>query len=148
MPRVYLGLGSNLGNKAENIATALQLIAQQIGEVTAHSAAMESAPMGFRSENNFLNGVAAVETDLPLLTLLDVTQQIERQMGRTHKSVNHQYRDRIIDIDILLYDDLAYADERIVVPHPAMKERPFVMDPLAEIAPELAQKIKNGNFSC
>ena len=93
----------------------------------------ESKPWGFRSDHDFLNCVVCVSTTLTPRRLLLATQRIERNMGRTQKSTDGTYHDRIIDIDILLYDDLNIAEPDLVIPHPLMHERPFVMEPLNEI---------------
>jgi 2-amino-4-hydroxy-6-hydroxymethyldihydropteridine diphosphokinase len=137
MSKVYLGLGTNLGDKEANIETAVQYINELVGEVISQSAHYVTEPWGFDSTNTFINIVLCAETKLSPREVLNLTKQIERQMGRTHKSVNRQYKDRIIDIDILLYDDMILNEADLVIPHPLMTERLFVMQPLAEIAPQL-----------
>ena len=134
MANVYLGLGTNLGNKTENLRTAVDKINEKIGEVTSLSSFFETAPWGFQSDNSFLNAALCVRTSLSPLEVLSFTQDIERSLGRLHKSVNGIYSDRIIDIDLLLYDDLVLSDDKLVLPHPLMTERSFVLLPLAEIA--------------
>lgn len=134
--RAFLGLGTNLGDKEGNLKRAVELIRERIGEVSALSALHASEPWGFESPNAFLNAVCRVETDLPPLALLDATQAIERLMGRTKKSVGGVYHDRIIDIDILMYDDLRLETSRLTLPHPLMQERDFVMVPLKEVLGE------------
>ena len=136
MHQVYLGLGTNLGNKEANLKAALEEIRKRVGEVTSLSAFHASEPWGFESENSFLNAVCCVSTDLAPMELLHVTQEIERSLGRLKKSVNGIYSDRIIDIDILLYDDWHIDTPELTIPHPLMWERDFVMIPLHEIAPE------------
>ena len=136
MHQVYLGLGTNLGNKEANLKAALEEIRKRVGEVTSLSAFHASEPWGFESENSFLNAVCCVSTDLAPMELLHVTQEIERSLGRLKKSVNGIYSDRIIDIDILLYDDWHIDTPELTIPHPLMWERDFVMIPLREIAPE------------
>ena len=130
---VYLGLGSNLGDKAANITLAVQHIEEQIGHVVRQSALYVSEPWGFESENNFVNAVVQCETALSPHKLLRATQRIERQMGRKQKSLDGVYHDRIIDIDILLYDDLTIDTPTLKIPHPLMQQRDFVMIPLGEI---------------
>lgn len=130
---VYLSLGTNLGDKGENLQVAIHQIATQIGLVTAQSAFYETEPWGFESENTFMNACVAVETNLSPRQLLRVTQRIERRMGRTQKSAG-SYHDRIIDIDILLYDDVMVSEPDLIIPHPLMHKRLFVLQPLAEIA--------------
>ena len=130
---VYLSLGTNLGDKEQNLMSAITEIERRIGPVRAQSAFLATEPWGFESGNSFLNAAVRVETDLAPLALLDETQQIERDMGRTQKSVEGKYHDRIIDIDILLYDDLHIQTKRLTIPHPLMYERDFVLIPLREI---------------
>ena len=130
---VYLGLGSNLGNKQANIGQAIRKIEELIGTVERQSALYVSEPWGFRSSHNFVNAVVRVSTTLAPLALLRATQQIERNMGRKKKSTDGIYHDRIIDIDILLYDDLTIDEPDLKIPHPLMQQRDFVMIPLKEI---------------
>ena len=132
MHKVYLGLGSNLGNREENLACAIRLIGERVGEVLRQSHIIETEPWGFESENRFLNGVIMCETSLTPRQLLRTTQKIEREMGRTTKSKNG-YKDRCIDIDILLYDELRVDESDLQIPHPQMLKRDFVMIPLREI---------------
>lgn len=131
--RVFLSLGSNLGNKEGNIIEAISRIRELIGDVERQSTLLVTQPWGFESENTFVNAAIMVVTDMQPLQLLHATQQIERDMGRTEKSVAGCYRDRIIDIDILTYDDLHFATDELTLPHPLMHERDFVMKPLREI---------------
>lgn len=135
MSKVFLGLGTNLDNKEENIGNAIKYIEELIGKVVSQSALYITEPWGFESDNTFINAVVAVETSLAARDVLDATKKIERLMGRTYKSVNRQYKDRIIDIDILFYDDLVINEDDLIIPHPLMQERLFVMQPLSEIAP-------------
>lgn len=134
---VYLSLGTNLGNKEENLCTAMTLIEEQVGTITSQSALYASAPWGFDSENKFLNNAISVETSLTPEELLSTTQRIEHTLGRTHKSVDGQYSDRLIDIDILLYDDVVMHTPSLTLPHPLMHRRLFVLEPLSEIAPTM-----------
>ena len=134
--RLYLSLGTNLGNKRENLTRAIELLSLALGKCIAVSQFIETAPWGFDSQNSFLNCVAAFETALAPMQLLDMTESIERGLGRTQKSNNGHYRDRIIDIDILLYGDNIIVNDRLTIPHPLMHKRDFVLEPLAEIAPE------------
>lgn len=138
--KVYLGLGSNLGDRRMNIMRAIELIGERVGRVTQCSSLIETEPWGFESENNFLNGVILCETTLTPRQVLRKTQKIERELGRIKKTnsqrptVNSQlYSDRPIDIDILLYDDLTVDEPDLKIPHPLMQEREFVMIPLKEI---------------
>ena len=136
--RVYLGLGTNLGHREENLAEAIRLIGKRVGEVERQSSVIETEPWGFRSENKFLNAVVLCLTDKTSREVLRLTQQIERDMGRrknvNSQSVNREYVDRPIDIDILLYDDITVDEPDLKIPHPLMHERDFVMIPLREIS--------------
>lgn len=134
MAITYLGLGTNIGNKRRNLITAAALLAERVGDVLALSGFYETEPWGFESNNRFLNAAVKLNTDYSPQELLVVTQQIEKELGRTEKS-NGTYHDRVIDIDILLYDDEVLQTSELVLPHPLMHERKFVMEPLAEIAP-------------
>lgn len=138
---IYFGLGTNLGDKEQNLRFAVQKIEERIGKVISLSAFYATAPWGFSSENMFLNAAVCVETNLPPLSILHLTQEIEREIGRAHKSVNRIYSDRLIDIDLLLYDNLVLDTPELKLPHPLMHERRFVMEPLAEIAPELLHPV-------
>lgn len=137
MARVYVGLGTNLGNKEENLRTAVYLINKKIGKVISLSSFYETAAWGFVSEHTFLNAAACIETTLSPAEILQQTQYIEQELGRTRKSVKGVYTDRPIDIDILLYDNLILQTPTLTIPHPLMTERRFVMEPLSEIAPGL-----------
>ena len=152
---VYLGLGSNLGDREGHLRKAVALIEERVGHVARQSSVIETAPWGFASANNFLNAVILCLTDKTPREVLQLTQQIEREMGRKQKSVTAEcqpskpysgqsrqderqapkYADRPIDIDILLYDNLKIDDSDLKIPHPLMHEREFVMKPLREIRP-------------
>ncbi len=133
----YLGIGTNLGDRTANLRCAVDKINEQAGHVLACSSFIETEPWGFSSDNAFLNAVVEIDTPHTPHELLRVTQEIERTMGRTHKSIGGVYYDRIIDIDILLYDDAAVNDAQLTIPHPLMWQRRFVYEPLLEIAPHL-----------
>jgi 2-amino-4-hydroxy-6-hydroxymethyldihydropteridine diphosphokinase len=131
-----------LGDRAENLTRAVALISEQVGTVLACSSFMETAPWGFTSDNHFLNAVLAVDTALSPHELLRVTQSIERELGRLHKTIDGNYSDRIIDIDILLYEDLTIVSEELTIPHPYILMRDFVYLPLGEIAPEVLWNLR------
>src|SRR5574344_595076 len=131
--KVYFSLGSNLGDKEGNIREAICRIGELIGEVDRQSTLLATEPWGFESDNTFVNAAIRCTTSLSPFEILNITQNIERAMGRTLKSVDGQYHDRIIDIDILIYDDLHSTTPQLTLPHPLMKERDFVMIPLKEI---------------
>lgn len=139
---VYLSLGTNLGDKERNLLRAIEEIGKRIGLIKAQSAFLETEPWGFESKNTFLNCAVKVETKLSPLEVLHSTQIIESLLGRTHKSRNRVYHDRIIDIDLLLYydsneeennDGVHISLPELTLPHPLMRERDFVMIPLSEI---------------
>ncbi len=129
-------MGTNLGDKRKNIAEAIKNIGELVGDVVRQSALYETEPWGFRSDNRFVNAAVCVDTQLSPRRLLEVTQRIEREMGRTLKSDGGEYHDRIIDIDILLYGNLHIDEPDLKIPHPLMHERDFVMTPLNEIMEE------------
>lgn len=130
---VYLSLGSNLGDRHLAMRRAIALLGELVGTVDRQSTPIETEPWGFSSPNRFLNMCVRVLTPLSPERLLDVTKDIELRLGRTVKSVDGQYHDRPIDIDILMYDDLQLDTPSLTLPHPHMRERDFVMIPLREI---------------
>ena len=130
---VYFSLGSNLGDKEGNIREAINRIGELIGEVDRQSTLLITEPWGFESDNSFVDAAVRCITTLSPFEILHLTQDIERAMGRTVKSSDGQYHDRIIDIDILMYDDIHITTPELTLPHPLMKERDFVMIPLSEI---------------
>ena len=132
--KVYLGLGSNLGDCRKNLERAIRLIDDRVGQVIRQSSFIETEPWGFESPNKFMNAVILCETTKTPREVLKLTQQIERDMGRRKKSVAGGYADRPIDIDILLYDDLNVDEPDLKIPHPLMHERDFVMIPFNEIS--------------
>ncbi|MBP5317904.1 MAG: 2-amino-4-hydroxy-6-hydroxymethyldihydropteridine diphosphokinase [Paludibacteraceae bacterium] len=133
---VYLGLGSNLGDRASLLQQAEDLLRRNVGPITARSKQYETAPEGFESTNNFLNMVVRIETVLNPQFLRRATEDIERRLGRSQKSRNGVYHDRTIDIDILYYDQRVYRYCGLVLPHPRLHERQFVLKPLCDIAPD------------
>ena len=137
---VYIALGSNLGNKRRNLITAAALLAERAGEVGAISSFYETEPWGFESEHSFLNAALMLETTLAPLDLLRITQEVERELGRTAKT-DSVYHDRLIDIDLLLYGEEVINQPGLQIPHPLMHRRAFVMTPMAEIAPEVVHPV-------
>lgn len=141
---VYLGLGTNLGNKRVNIELALENIEKQIGKIVSQSAFYSSEPLGFESDNLFLNCTVEIKTTLLPHELLAETQALEKSMGRMKKTDSSGYSDRIIDIDILFFNSEIVNDApKLVIPHPLMQERDFVLKPLAEIAPDFVHPVLN-----
>jgi len=145
---LYLGLGSNQGNRINYIQSAIDLLEQSIAPVSMCSQLMETSAWGFDSPNNFLNGVVALETSLDPLQILDITQNIEIKLGRIHKRNNNQesYQDRTIDIDLLMLGDMCFRSKRLILPHPGMTSREFVMLPFLEIQPNLIHPLLGVNI--
>lgn len=143
MSTVYLGLGTNLGDKEVQLRTAVNEIEKRIGRIMILSAFYTTIPWGFTSEHTFLNAACAVETFLDPYELLSVTQDIEKNLGRKHKSVDHHYADRLIDIDILFFDQIIIHEADLQIPHPLLTKRDFVLKPLVEIAPDLVHPINH-----
>lgn len=137
MATVYLSLGTNIGNKEKQMNEAIERIETQIGDVVSRSTFYVTEPWGFESENSFLNAAVKIETVLSADEVLKETQNIEREMGRKEKSEKGKYKDRIIDIDILMYGTSIIDSPNLTIPHKFMKERRFVLEPLAEIASEV-----------
>lgn len=147
MATVYLGLGTNLGNKEANLRTAIYKLQERIGKQVSLSSFYETAPWGFESDHSFLNAAIGLETNLSPIEILHITQKIEKELGRTKKSVNGSYSDRLIDIDILLYDTLVLQTPELTIPHPLMTERDFVMKPLIEIAGNIIHPTRQKTLS-
>lgn len=131
---VYLSLGSDLGNKVENLQKAIDLITETTGEVKKVSSIYQSEPLGFESNTLFYNCCIELTTKLSPFKLLNVLQEIELQIGRKEKSKNGNYSSRIIDIDIILVEDIILQEDELIIPHKHFRERNFVLVPLAEIA--------------
>jgi 2-amino-4-hydroxy-6-hydroxymethyldihydropteridine diphosphokinase len=152
MTTAYLGLGSNIGNRKDHLLKALAMISSKVGEITKISSLYESEAWGYQSGHKYLNAVIAVETPLYPGEILSDIKEVEKQLGRK-KTKNGEYEDRPIDIDILFYDRLLYETDNLAIPHPHMANRKFVLEPLAEIAPDfvhpvLNKKIKELNDAC
>lgn len=137
MAIIYLGLGSNIENKRHYIIRATAMLAERVGDILALSSFYETTPWGFDSPNLFLNAAAKMETAMEPEKLLEEMQCIERELGREEKSKDGVYRDRTIDLDLLMYDDLTMRTPLLTIPHPQLSKRRFVLEPLAEIAPFL-----------
>jgi 2-amino-4-hydroxy-6-hydroxymethyldihydropteridine diphosphokinase len=136
--QVYLSLGSNLGQREENLRKAIRLIHERVGEVVRQSSFIETEPWGFESDHPFMNAAVLCLTEKTPREVLRLTQQIERDLGKskehaTQRGESSKFHDRPIDIDILLYDDLTVDEPDLQIPHPLMYERDFVMIPLKEI---------------
>lgn len=138
---LFLSIGTNLGNRQLNIDTALRLVEERIGNVLMKSSIFETEPWGFSSENLFYNIAVKVETELQISQILFETKQIEKEMGRISKSVCENYCDRIIDLDLIFFDNLVLTTQDLCLPHPKMAERLFVLQPMAEIAPNMTHPV-------
>ncbi len=145
MNNVYLGLGSNVGKRNRNIELALDhLQAHSDISLIQISKEYETVAVSQFKQPNYINSVAQIETFLTPLELLEVTESIEQTMGRTTKGLGDP---RIIDIDILFYDDEIFSDDRLTIPHALAHERLFVLNPLHDIAPDLIHPILNQSIS-
>lgn len=138
---VYLALGSNLGDKELQLSIAVEEIKKQVGELLSLSDFYVTLPCGFISVHTFLNATCCVQTSCQPDVLLKKLKAIEKKMGRKKKSINEHYEDRIIDLDILFYDDLIISTPSLKIPHPLLHKRKFVLSPLIEIAPDLVHPI-------
>jgi len=134
--RAFIGMGANVGDREATIRRALELLAGRQGvEVVAISTLRETDPVGFADQPRFLNGAAAVETELEPRALLDALLAVEHQLGRTRDGP--RFGPRTIDLDVLLYADREVAEPGLTVPHPRLAERAFALEPLAELDGEL-----------
>jgi 2-amino-4-hydroxy-6-hydroxymethyldihydropteridine diphosphokinase len=135
---VYLALGSNMGNRAANLKTAIAALPPQM-EMKAKSRVYETPPWGYTDQEKFLNQVLKVQTYLAPEPLLKHLKRLEVALGR---NATFQNGPRLIDIDVLFYDDLVYESPTLVIPHPRLHERGFVLMPLMDIAPDLVHPVK------
>ena len=138
---VFLGIGTNLGNRGNNLKEAVTFIEEHIGQVLKSSFIYETEPWGFQSGDEFLNMVVKVETKLIPSGLMEKILMIESLMGRVRGE--KQYSSRVIDIDILLYERMVINEKSLKIPHPLMHDRKFVMVPLCEIEPEMVHPVLN-----
>jgi 2-amino-4-hydroxy-6-hydroxymethyldihydropteridine diphosphokinase len=145
MKIVFLGIGTNMGMRESNLDNALEKIEEYIGPVIKSSAIYETEPWGFRAKGEFLNLVVKIQTELSPHDLLDKILNIETLLGRIRKK--KRYSSRVIDIDILLYDDLIIHESDLKIPHPLLHERKFVLVPLCEIAPDMIHPVLKKSFS-
>ncbi len=132
MIQVFLGIGTNLGDRERNLQEARAALSQRL-EILKESSIYQTAPWGYLDQPAFLNQVIEAQTDLSSLNLLDFLKQTEKQLGR---QANFRFGPRLIDLDILFYGNRIIQTPRLQVPHPRLSERAFVLIPLAEIAPE------------
>jgi 2-amino-4-hydroxy-6-hydroxymethyldihydropteridine diphosphokinase len=141
---IFLGLGSNLGDREDYLNKALELIDKKIGMISTRSKIYETEPWGFKSENLFLNMVIQAHTKLKPFDLMDKIRKIEDQLGRIRNS--KQYVSRTIDIDILLYSNLVMNKHGLIIPHPLIQDRRFVLVPLCEIAHKMIHPVIGKSF--
>jgi 2-amino-4-hydroxy-6-hydroxymethyldihydropteridine diphosphokinase len=137
MSTVYLGLGSNMGDKEGSIKKAISLLSD-LGVVVKASKLYLTEPVGFKDQEWFLNIIVLLETDLDPYRLLDAVQSIEKSMGRVRV---RRYEPRVIDIDILFYDDLVIDDESLTIPHPRLHERRFILEAMLDLNPCLKHPV-------
>jgi len=138
MNKVYLSLGSNLGEREKNLARAIEELEKRRVKILRRSSIYETEPLEIREQAWFLNCVIEVETDLPPQQLMNMLLEIELQLGRRR---GVKYGPRTIDLDILLYGDLVVNEPELMIPHAKMAERRFVLAPLAEIAPQVVHPV-------
>lgn len=147
MKRAILCLGTNLGNKQNNLSQALNLISNKIGKIVKQSGIYESKSWGYNSAQKFLNQIVVVETKLNPITILNKNLEIEKLIGRIRKNKSKIYEDRLIDIDILFIDDIIIESIDLTVPHPKLQERNFVLKPLTEICANFVHPILKKNIN-
>lgn len=140
MSRVFIGVGSNEGERLEHISHALAMLAVQRGvRLVQMATVLETAPVGGPPQGPYLNTVVELDTTLTPAELLHVLKAIERVMGRLPNAP--RWGPRPMDLDVLLYDDQIIRTPELTVPHPRMHERPFVLEPLAQLAPALTHPV-------
>jgi len=145
MKMVFLGIGTNLGSREINLEKAIERIGESIGPVIESSSIYETEPWGFQANEEFLNQVVRVRTDLNPSGLLGRILMIESLLGRIRGE--QRYESRLIDIDILLYDDIIVDEESLKIPHPLMHQRRFVLVPLCELAPDMIHPVLKRTFA-
>ena len=144
MAHAYIGFGSNIDDRLNYITQALQLLLEADNvSLIQISSLYETEPVGYEEQNWFLNGVIAIETGLPTQQLLTLLKQIERVVGRQHRT---RWGPREVDLDLLIYDQCCINTPNLIVPHPEMHQRNFVLVPFAEIAPEVRHPIFQQNI--
>ena len=139
MYQVFLGIGGNTGNKRMNFEKVHFWVEEELGKILCESSVYETAPWGFSADENFWNQVLLIETELRPEELLVKINRIEKAFGR--KREPGKYTSREMDIDILYCEDLTVKTEKLVIPHPHLSQRMFVLAPLAEIAPEFRHPV-------
>ena len=138
MSVAYIGIGSNVGKRKENCYRALALLKQKGIKITKMSSFHETEPWGYKNQPSFLNMVIEAETKLGARDLLETLQQIEKKLGREK---SFKWGPRTIDLDILLFDNMSVQEKDLMIPHPLMHKREFVLKPLCEITPALRHPV-------
>jgi 2-amino-4-hydroxy-6-hydroxymethyldihydropteridine diphosphokinase len=145
MPRAFIGLGTNMGDRGANLERAGRLVSRISGvSILARSSVLETEPVDYLDQPAFLNRMLMIETALAPHELLDALLNIENEMGRKRLVAKGP---RVIDLDIILYDDLVLSDERLTVPHPRRLERPFIVRHLAELDPSLKDPVTGISYT-
>ncbi len=137
-PPVYIGLGSNLGDRLGHLETALLLLAERGAPWVERSACHQSEPVGRRGQPWFLNAVCRVQTRLDPMRLLDACLAVEAELGRVRAA---RWGPRTIDLDLLFYGDAVISLPRLSIPHPRLADRKFVLEPLCELAPDFRDPV-------
>ncbi len=147
MKKVYISLGANLGNRIQTIERAYERINLTCGRIIQKSSFYKTPPWGFASDQEFINSVIAIETELDVFELLQFLKEIELSMGRNPRKKAGNYEDRLIDLDIIDYDQIVLETEFLKLPHDKMHLRNFVVIPLAEISPNWTHPITYESIS-
>jgi 2-amino-4-hydroxy-6-hydroxymethyldihydropteridine diphosphokinase len=138
MPRAFVALGSNLGDRERNITEAIERMGRRGIKVIKMSSVVETEPYGYKEQDKFLNAACLVGTELSPVELLDVLLEVEKEMGRERKI---RWGPRNIDLDLIFYEDRIIIEEHLIVPHPDAHNRAFVMGPIAEIDPDFVHPV-------
>jgi len=141
MSRVFLLLGSNKGDRCELLSQACNIIEERCGTITSRSSLYESEPWGFKADIWFLNQAVELSTDKDPYMLMLILLNIERELGRRRNGIKRGYASRTIDIDILYYDKLITTTPELILPHPRLQDRRFVLVPMCQIAPDLVHPL-------
>ena len=137
--KIVLGFGSNLGDREKYINTSYKLLEERLGMMIKKSSFIKTSAWGFESKEIFLNSVAVFQTNMTPIESLKICNEIEKELGRVREG--NTYQNRTIDIDILFYDDMILNTPKLIIPHPLIQERDFVLTPLKEIIPNLIHPV-------
>jgi deoxyguanosine kinase len=144
---VYLSIGSNVGDRLAAIENAVTLIRSRIGKILSVAPIYENPPVGFAADTLFYNTCVLVRTIFSALEVIDEIQEIEKELGRANKTIDHVYSSRIIDIDIVFYNNEIIKNERLSIPHPLFQDRRFVLMPLNDIAAAIIDPVSGLSVS-